>query len=162
MLVEEKTAKARRREVEDRLVALAAKTRLNPDDAIVVLFLACLYGSGAARKVIKPNEPDDYNVLCDLHAVSRIGLIKAIVRHTGQSTKVYFRTLDEGLDEVLGYMKFADCRITSPDRLSIKIQYRSGLFPDLAETDVGALFARLNVEYRSSIETKLEYQITEG
>jgi len=144
-LVEKKTAKARCREVENQLVALAAKAQLNPDDAIVMLFLACLYGSDAARKVIKPSAPDDYNVLCDLHVVSRVGLIKAIVRHAGRSTKVLFRTLDEGLDEVLGYMKFADCRIASPGSLNMTIQYRSSLFPDLAKADVDALFARLKV-----------------
>jgi len=58
----------------------------------------------------------------------RIGSPKPDVE---RSTKVQFRTLDEGLEEVLGCMKFADCRIALTGQLRMKIRYLPGLFLSL-------------------------------
>lgn len=141
-LVVQKVAQRERRGVEDELIRLAAESGLANDDAIVVLLLACLYGSDAARRVLKPARPDAYNVLSDLHVVSRVGLIKAIAQQLPVPVKVRFLTLDEGLFGILGHIGIVRPRLTSTGGLTMQIRYSPALFPALSAADSIALLRR--------------------
>lgn len=142
-LVVQKVAAENRRGVEDKLVELAAATGLAANDAIVMLFLACLYGSNDARKVIKPAKPNPYNVLSDLHVIPRVGLIRAVARQQPTPVKVLFRTLDEGLFGVLSQVDIVLSHLTDDGKLQMQIRYKPELFPDLARTDAIAMLQRL-------------------
>jgi hypothetical protein len=141
--VVQKVAARKRRGVENELVRLALETGLTANDAIVILFLACLYGNNAARKVIKPNEPNTYNVLSDVHAISRVGMVKAAARHLAWPIKVRFHTLDEGLRDVLQHVSIIHPGFTSAGGLAMQIRYGLRLFPELAARDSIALLQRL-------------------
>jgi len=122
---------------------LAAATKLAPNDGIVMLFLACLYGSKAARKVIKPAKPNAYNVLSDLHVIPRVGMIKAVAKQLPRPVKVRFWTLDEGLFDVLSHVDIVLSQLTVAGELQMQIRYRPDLFPDLARFDAIAMLQRL-------------------
>ncbi len=81
-LIATKVSQNKRLAVERDLICAAKFTGLSTDDALLMLCLACLYGNDDARKVIKPHCPNSYNVLNDLHVISRIGLIKAVVKQS--------------------------------------------------------------------------------
>ncbi|WP_434716932.1 hypothetical protein P5X00_14575 [Paraburkholderia sp. A2RO-4L] len=139
----QKVAGRERRDVEDELIRLAIASGLAPDDAIVMLLLACLYGSDAARRVIKPARPNAWNVLSDLHVISRVGMVKAVAGQSPIPIRVRFLTRDEGLHGVLTHVRIVHSQITASGGLQMGIRYTPGLFPDLAETDVIALLQRL-------------------
>ncbi|MFL9951127.1 hypothetical protein PQR68_34575 [Paraburkholderia agricolaris] len=141
-LVVQKVAQRKRRSVEDELVRLAAESGLATDDAIVMLLLACLYGSDAARRVLKPARPNAYNVLSDLHVISRVGLIKAIAQQSPVPVRVRFLTLDEGLFGILDHIGIVRPRLTATGGWAMQIRYSPALFPLLSAADSIALMRR--------------------
>lgn len=141
-LVVQKIAQRERRRVEDELVRLAAESGLATDDAIVMLMLACLYGSDAARRVLKPARPNAYNVLSDLHVISRVGLIKAIAQQSPVPVRVRFLTLDEGLFGILDHIGIVRPRLTATGGWAMQIRYSPALFPLLSAADSIALLRR--------------------
>ncbi|KND57341.1 hypothetical protein BVER_02724 [Candidatus Burkholderia verschuerenii] len=142
-LVVQKVATEDRRHVEDKLVELAAATGLAANDAIVMLFLACLHGSNDARKVIKPAKPNPYNALSDLHVIPRVGLIRAVARQLPTPVNVLFRTLDEGLFGVLSKVDIVLSHLTDDGELKMQIRYKPELFPELALKDAIIMLQRL-------------------
>ncbi|SIT48181.1 hypothetical protein BN2475_950016 [Paraburkholderia ribeironis] len=142
-LVAQKVAVSKRRGLENELVQLARATGLAANDAIVILFLACLYGSDAARRVIKPAKPSVHNVLTDLHAIPRVGMVKAIAKQLPSPLRVRLLTRDEGLFDVLKHMRIVRPRFATANRLEMQIEYRPALFPALAAADAFALLQRL-------------------
>ena len=142
-LVAQKVAVDKRREVEKDLIHVAKTAGLEADDGLVVLFLACLHGSNDARRVIKPTKPVAYNVLNDLHVISRVGFIKGIVKQTGVQMKVRFVTFDEGLEQVLLNIKMENIKLTNEGGLNMQVRYLPGLFPDLALDEFISLLTRL-------------------
>lgn len=145
-LVVQKVAENERRAVEDQLVQLSERCELAADDPIVMLFLACLYGSDAARKVIKPARPNAYNVLCDLHVIPRVGMVKAVAATLPHRVKVRFWTLDEGLDAVLSRVDIVLSHFTVDGELQMQLRYNPELFPELIndEGDPAAAIAMLH------------------
>ncbi|MCX5541471.1 hypothetical protein M3A49_18530 [Paraburkholderia sp. CNPSo 3076] len=142
-LIAQKVARRERPRVENELVRLALLTGLAANDPIVVLFLACLYGSDAARKVIKPTEPNTHNVLADVHSISRVAMVKAVARQFPIRLRVRFLTLDEGLFDVLQHMRIVQPRFTSTGGLAMYIRFSPAHFPELAAADSIALLQRL-------------------
>lgn len=134
-LVVQKVPVAKRFGVENQLIALARGCELSPNDGVVMLFLACLYGSDAARKVLKPNRPHTYNVLSDLHVIPRIGMIEAVARMQPSPLEVHFWTLDDGLATVKSHICIAESRISEEGELQMKVAYLPPLFPDLVKGD---------------------------
>ncbi|CAG4890898.1 hypothetical protein [Paraburkholderia gardini] len=141
-LVVQKVAQRERRGVEDKLIQLAAGSGLATDDAIVMLLLACLYGSDAARRVLKPARPNAYNVLSDLHVISRVGLIKAVAQQSPVPVRVRFLTLDEGLFGILDHIGIVRPQLTATGGLAMQIRYSPALFPALSAADAVALLRR--------------------
>ena len=142
-LVVHKVAVSKRRGVENKLVQLALEIGLAANDVIVMLFLACLYGNDAARKVIKPKKPNAYNVLSDVHAISRVGMVKAAAKFLPRPIKVRFHTFDEGLLNVLRHVSIVHTQFTSAGGLAMQIRYDPRLFTELAATESIALLYRL-------------------
>ncbi|UIF89263.1 hypothetical protein [Cupriavidus sp. UYPR2.512] len=130
-LVLQKVAEKKRLHVEGQLIQLARSCGVAPNDGIVMLFLACLYGSDAARGVIKPKAPDPYNVLTDLHVIPRIGMVRAVVRMLPRPVRVRFWTLDEGLFAFLSNVDIVDPHFTADGDLQMQVRYKPALFPDL-------------------------------
>jgi hypothetical protein len=132
--------------VEGQLVQLAKTCGLAPNDGIVMLFLGCLYGSDAARKVIKPARPNAYNVLSDVHVIPRVGMVKAVARLLPRPVKVRFVTFDEGLFGVLSHVHIVVSHFATDGELQMQIRYNPGLFPDLIddEGDTAAAIAMLH------------------
>lgn len=145
-LVCQKVAENKRLGVEGELVQLAKACGLAPNDGIVMLFLACLYGSDAARKVIKPARPNAYNVLSDLHVIPRVGMVKAVARMLPRPVKVRFWTLDEGLFGVLSHVDIVLSHFAADGELQMQVRYNPGLFPDLIkdEADTASAIAMLH------------------
>ena len=132
-LVLQKVKEEKRLDVEGELVHLARACGVAPNDGIVMLFLACLYGSDAARGVIKPKAPNPYNVLNDLHVVPRIGMVRAAVRMLPRPVRVRFWTLDEGLFVFLSHVEIVDPKFTADGDLRMQVRYKPALFPDLSK-----------------------------
>jgi hypothetical protein len=141
-LVAQKVGQRERRGVEDELIRLAAESGLATDDAIVMLLLACLYGSDAARRVLKPAKPDAYNVLSDLHVISRVGLIKAVAQQSPVPIRVRFLTLDEGLFGILDHIGIVRPRLSATGGVAMQIRYSPVLFPALSAADSIELLRR--------------------
>lgn len=141
--VVQKVAERKRRDVENELVRLALESGLAANDVIVMFFLSCLYGNDAARRVIKPNKPNAYNVLSDVHSISRVGMVKAAAGQLRRPIKVRFHTLDEGLQGVLQHVGIVRPRFTSAGGLEMQIRYGLRLFPELPAADSLALLQRL-------------------
>lgn len=144
-LIAQKVATRKRGSVEHELIRLAEDTGLASGDAIVVLFLACLYGNDAARKLIKPSQPSAYNVLSDLHIISRVGMVKAAAGQLLRPIKVRFHTLDEGLRDVLKHVGIVRPQFTSDGGVTMQIRFGPPLFPELAAADSIALLQRLTI-----------------
>lgn len=144
-LVVQKVPENKRQGVEGKLVQLANACGLAPNDGIVILFLACLYGSDAARKVIKPTRPNAYNVLSDLHVIPRLGMVKAVAGMLPRPVKVRFWTLDEGLFGVLSHVDIVESRFAADGELQMEVRYNPTLFPDLitGADDTSAAIAML-------------------
>lgn len=140
-LILQKVAENKRLNVEGQLVQLARACGVPPNDGIVMLFLSCLYGSDAARGVIKPKAPDPYNVLIDLHVITRIGMVKAAVRMLQRPVKVRYWTHDEGLYGFLSHVDIVDPHFTADGELRMQIRYKPALFPDLIEGETGTTAA---------------------
>lgn len=141
-LVVQKVGQRERRRVEDELIRLAAESGLATDDAIVMPLLACLYGSDAARRVLKPAKPDAYNVLSDLHVISRVGLIKAVAQQSQVPIRVRFLTLDEGLFGILDHIGIVRPRLTAIGGVAMQVRYSPALFPALSTADSIELLRR--------------------
>jgi hypothetical protein len=141
-LVVQKVARRQRQRVEEELIRLATVSGLATDDAIVMLLLACLYGSDAARRVVKPARPNAYNVLSDLHVISRVGLIKAVAQQSPVPVRVRFLTLDEGLFGILEHIGIVRPRLTATDGWAMQIRYSPALFPLLSAADSIAMLRR--------------------
>lgn len=149
-LVVEVVAPARRREIEKKLCEMADALQLERGDPALILLVARLYGSNAARKVVKPNElvrPNGAdkvrNVLADIHLVAFIGTIRAVARQLQISVGIEFLTLDEGLDHVLRSIDIDDSTVIHDGGSSMKLRYLPPLFPELPEEDAIALVARI-------------------
>ncbi|WP_175998270.1 hypothetical protein [Burkholderia stabilis] len=141
-LVVQKVAERERRCVEDELVRRARAAGLATDDAILMLLLACLYGSDAARRVLKPAKPNAYNVLTDVHNIARVGMVKAVAQQSPYPIDVRFLTMDQGLLDVLHHVRIVRPRITAAGGLEMQIGYGPALFPALSTADVHALLQR--------------------
>jgi hypothetical protein len=143
-LVLQKVAPKNRRKVEDQLLELARSVGLKTDDGIVVLFLACLYASDAARDVVKPSKPHmTYNVLSDIHLIPRIGLIKTVAKSKAPGLKVRLLTLDEGLESVLSHVRIAAGDIVNDAVENIGVRYLPPLFIGLSDIQARAMLNRI-------------------
>lgn len=142
-LIAQKVGQLERRAVEEKLITFARASKLAADDALTVLCIACLYGSEDARKVLKPHKPNAYNVLSDLHVISRVGMVKAVVDTLTLQVKVRFETLDLGLRGVLSKVRIVSSELRPDGSVQICIRYLPALFPELPEAGVVDLLNRL-------------------
>lgn len=144
-LVIQPVAAAKRGAVEAQMLNIAVSSGLACTDAIVVLFIACLYGNTHARDVLKLSEPDKtHNVLNDIHVIPRIGFVKAVARGLPMRLKVRFLTLDEGLQRVLENIRIVDAQLTDDGELQMQLRYLPSLFPTLSASKAVELLHRLN------------------
>lgn len=144
-LVIHPVARNRRGAIEAQLLELAASYFLQTTDAIVVLFLACLYGSAHARKVLKPSRPTEtYNVLSDIHLIPWVGLIKAEASRASSHLNVQVLTLDGGLDQVINSIEFVNVVVLGDWDFRMDLRYLPSLFPDLSPNGAIELVLRLN------------------
>lgn len=142
-LIAQGIKKHHRKSVEHQLFALAQSADLSASDPIVVLCLACLYENGHARSVIKPTEPPFYNVLNDVHTLSRVEAIRAQIQRSGFSLKTKFISRDKGLMQMRSQIDISDRAITDVGELQCTMRYRPELFPALPENDYLALMDRI-------------------
>lgn len=145
-LIADPVRKDQRQRVESHLVALAAKTELSPNDPLVVLCLACLHGSEDARSVIKPRKLDAYNVLSDLHVLSRVGAVRAVAQQYPARLRVRFVSMDKGLVGVLAQIGLVSGLLSADGDLQLDLAYRHGLFPGLTEAAYVALLRTITSE----------------
>jgi hypothetical protein len=136
-------SKADRKSIEEKLLSLSEKAKLSPFDPVVVLCLACLYGSNPARRLIKPNKLNSYNTLSDLHTISRVAMIRAVAQGCNSPLRVRLVTRDQGLNDVLEQVRISRCRVDSDGNLQTEIKYLPGLFPELSIHDYRSLLRKL-------------------
>lgn len=144
-LIAQKVKKDRRRRTEGALTAEAKAVGLSPDDPIVMLCIACLYGSDEARGVIKPHELSTYNALNDLHTLSRIHLMRGIAKRLGYPVRFRFITRDANLHKVLNWIRVADSKVSARGNVSMSLRYSSRLFPSLSMAEYRGLIERVVV-----------------
>lgn len=134
-LVAENIAEKERDSVREKIFSLASAYKLPASHLATVLCIACLYGSSAARKMIKPNriQKEIHNVMSDIYVLPRINLIKAIFKQLGiHDIETTYVTCDEGLEKVLGYIDVLNISsLENSSGVQQQIQYRKALFPSL-------------------------------
>ena len=141
-MIAHQVKREQRRTLESQLIALAKDFELDATEPIVALILACLYESEDARRVVKPAKFNAYNVLSDLHMLSRINMVAAIAGEHDRSLRVTFLSMDSGLNGVLKHIKVVE-RKMSEGILTLRTQYSRGLFPALSEAEHIDLLYRL-------------------
>lgn len=141
-IIVEQVKREERKKVEFQILDLARSCGLKSSEPIVVLMLACLYESRDARKLIKPKNFRAYNVLSDLHVLSRFNLIVAIGKKFSQSLQFEFVSRDEGLKGVLNHIKVV-CQNINGEELNLSLKYLHGLFPALSDQEHKDLLNRL-------------------
>lgn len=124
-------------------MALSRESGLSQPDPLLVLCIACLYGSDDARSVIKPTKLNVYNVLNDLHVLSRLGLIQAVVRDRGVPLRVRVASRDRGLVGVLSHIGLTTCELSVEGDLWMTLRYGPGLFPALSSDHYQDLLDRI-------------------
>ncbi|MDR5737423.1 MULTISPECIES: hypothetical protein [unclassified Caballeronia] len=122
-----------RNKIENRIIQSAHECSLPTSDPLVVLALACLYGSAHARRVLKPHSPRIFNVLSDIHVIPRMLLVVAAVRRHAPLIRVRFATKDEGLKYVLQRIYYRSPQLTADREISCGMHYSPSLFPDLTQ-----------------------------
>ncbi|WP_434526406.1 hypothetical protein [Photorhabdus asymbiotica] len=138
-----KVSKNKRSAIEQNLICAARSAGLSANDSLLILCLACLHGNDDARKVINPHCPNAYNVLNDLHVISRIGLIKAIAKQSGIPMITRFITMDQGLERVLSNVRIVETDLRDVHSVQMKLRYLPELFPELDHARYCALMTKL-------------------
>jgi hypothetical protein len=144
-LLRNKVAKSKSEGTKRSLLSLAKNNGVYLGHISVVACLSCLYGSEAARGVLKPHKITSkcFNVLNDLLTLSRVNLIKAIAQACGMNDlKVQFLTLDEGLNELLSNVQIRAANLT-PSGVSQTVEYAKPLFPLLDENEYITLLSEI-------------------
>lgn len=142
-LIAQKISKDKKPAVEKNLICAATSAGLPADDGLLILCLACLYGSDDARNVIKPHSPIAYNVLNDFHVISRVGMIKAVAKNAGIPMVIRFITMDQGLERVLSNIRIVEADLHDAHGLQMKLRYLPELFPELDHASYCGLMTRL-------------------
>jgi hypothetical protein len=142
-LIAKGVKKDKRKAIEEQLIALSLRVGLKPSDPLVVLFMACLHGSEEARKVIKPNALCVYNVLNDLHVLSRMGSIQSSANSNRALLRIRFVSMDEGLVGVLSKIEIVECKMSVDGELQMVIKFLPELFTELSEEERIDLLNRL-------------------
>jgi hypothetical protein len=131
----QKASEAKRNGIKGTILQSARTRGLYVGHITVVMCLSCLYGSDAARGILKPHKIADscFNVLNDAFSLSRVALIKAIARAQGAvGLSVDFLTLDESLSIFLSGVHVRKASLTSSG-ISQSIEYGESLFPFLSK-----------------------------
>jgi hypothetical protein len=131
-LISSAVKKNERKTIEDQLIAMALEAGLTQLDPLLVICLACLYGSEDARKLIKPSNLNTYNVLSDLHVLSRVALVQSVAGDHGAALRVRVVSRDSGLMGVLSHIELVDCKLRAEGELQLTLRYGEGLFPALS------------------------------
>lgn len=146
--VADNVAKGKREGVMAELLSCAERHRLPPSHLAVVLCLACLHGSEAARAVIKPGRIDEniHNVASDIFILPNMNLVRALTARNGiHGIEVTFVTCDEGLEKVLDNTQIIHAEFNLRDNLlQQRIRYGKPLFPGLTRAEYLQLMERLH------------------
>lgn len=146
-LVRQSVALKDRRKVENQLLELAILVGLDTDDAVVVMFLACLYSNDLVRELLKLKHPEKtYNVLSDIHLLPRIGIIKTVAKSKAAGLKVRLLTLDKALEHTLSKIRISAGDIVDGTIGNIGIRYLPELFIGLSEIQARAMLNRIKSE----------------
>lgn len=134
-LLRDKAPEAKRDSIKKAIIQSARTKGIYVGHITVVMCLSCLYGSDAARGILKPHKVTDsaFNVLNDVFSLSRISLIKAIAQAQGMvGLGIEFLTLDESLSVFLFGIQVRKASLTSSS-LSQTVEYGDSLFPLLSK-----------------------------
>lgn len=104
----------------EKIVALARSLDVHYQHPIVTIVLACLYGNGSAKKLLKfkedPNKFNAENVLADIMAITRFAKQRLYIDKLSRSGGIYqstsFITDDDGLSGIIDYFQ--------PERMSVE------------------------------------------
>lgn len=144
-LLNNKVSESARDDIKNKLISSAQKKGLYLGHIIVVACLSCLYGSDAARAVLKPHKAagNYYNALNDLFVLSRVNLIKAISQSQGLvDLNIEFLTLDKNLKTFLSGVYVRKTALTSCG-VSQTVEYSNQLFPSLNEEQYHLLLSEI-------------------
>lgn len=138
-------AQIQRLSVEGRLITLAEKHRVSLKHPVFLVTLAVLYGSDAARRVLKP-KPEykteekrsraAHNVVSDLIVISRIGLIRSTMPDADKRFGyVRYFTFDKGLSVIANAIRIIseNTHHDGEDNVTtaITVTCERNLFPEL-------------------------------
>lgn len=131
--------------VEGQLIAVAEKHRVALKHPVFLISIAVLYGSEAARRVLKP-KPEyksqeerlkaAHNVVSDLIVISRIGLIRSTMSDADlRFGYIRYFTFDKGLSAVVNAIRIVseNTVCTDEDSVSTAVNatYDRNLFPEM-------------------------------
>lgn len=143
-----KITKNDRAAAELEILSAAEKNNVPAGHLAVALCLGCLYGSDAAREVIKPGRIKEktHNVMSDINIVPKISLVKALMAMIGiDDIEIAYVTCDEGLEKVLDCIQVVDIRFNeNKGEILQKIRYGKALFPSLNKREYLHLMAHMH------------------
>lgn len=144
-LIAEIPKRGERKHIQEQLISIAAAVELPTNDPILVLSLACLHKNRYAQDVLKPKDGAIFNVLSDIHVISRIAAVMAVGLRHDASLSFGFLTADVGLREVLGRVRFGVPVLTDDGTVSTDLRYAPELFYDLKPDERELLQKRLDL-----------------
>ncbi len=147
-LIVNNIAEKNREGVKEKILGFARSNCLPPSHLAVTLCLSCLYGSEAARGVIKPARIKEkmYNVMSDIYVMPQINLVRSLLANLGlHDIETTYVTSDEDLEKVLDSIQIIDLDFDAhADLLQQKIRYRKSLFPWLKKNEYLRLMEHLH------------------
>lgn len=139
----QKLKKKERKPILDKIGEVADRSQVERGNIITLCGVASLYGNLNAFDVLKPKPPSSdqvtaekraYNAIADLMTISRMAGLKRSLSMANPKTRIFFRTLDSGLEEFAKEIAILNHKSTAFPGQTIQettIGVNKSLFPDL-------------------------------
>jgi len=142
------TAKRLKDSIKNEIISEAKSRHISLGHPVVICCLAILYGSGIARKVLKPKRlnSDIYNGLSDLMMINRLYYLYRQLYSTPSNNmiRIKFLTLDKNLEALVNSLTFHhSTAFLAKGNENYTMGYDQSLFPDLSKDEVVKLFELL-------------------
>ena len=130
----------------DEILELARVFDINLNDPVVTLFLAILYGSNVARKLLKPNKSSEssYNAVSDILFLKQYAMVKGQIKFYSLDICAGFLTLDKAILE-LSKSLIINAECVNDNEYYFEYIYSNSLFPDLSTHEFDNLLSELNI-----------------
>lgn len=139
----QKLKKKDRAPILEKIGEVADRSQVERGNIITLCGVASLYGNSNASDVLKPKLPSSdqittekraYNAIADLMTISRMAGLKRWLNIANPNARIFFRTLDSGLEEFAKEIAILNHKSTAFPGHTVQettIGVNKSLFPDL-------------------------------